>query len=77
MQPHLIWMDMRIPVMDGREATRRIKATEQGQQTVVIAVSAGVLAGRWLRRLRAQAVSRTGDRGLPGQASGCTLCWGG
>ncbi|WP_420473485.1 ATP-binding protein [Noviherbaspirillum sp. ST9] len=39
-QPHLIWMDMRMPVMDGREATRRIKATEQGQKTIVIALTA-------------------------------------
>jgi len=39
-QPHLIFMDMRMPVMDGREATRYIKATPQGQQTVIIALTA-------------------------------------
>ncbi len=44
-QPHLIWMDMRMPVMDGHEATQRIKATAQGQQTVIVAVSASVLSG--------------------------------
>jgi CheY-like chemotaxis protein len=38
--PHLILMDMRMPVMDGYEATRRIKATEKGKQTPVIAVTA-------------------------------------
>ena len=40
--PHLIWMDMRMPVMDGYEATRRIKDTPQGQQTVVVALTASV-----------------------------------
>jgi CheY-like chemotaxis protein len=43
-RPHLIWMDMRMPVMDGHEATRRIKATAEGQQTVIVAVSACVLS---------------------------------
>ena len=38
--PHLIWMDMRMPVMDGYEATRRIKAHLQGQATVIIALTA-------------------------------------
>ncbi len=39
-QPHLVWMDMRMPIMDGHEATRRIKATTQGQATVVVALTA-------------------------------------
>lgn len=39
-QPHLIWMDLRMPVMDGHEATRRIKATARGQSTVIIALTA-------------------------------------
>jgi PAS domain S-box-containing protein len=39
-EPHLIWMDMRMPVLDGSEATRRIKATEKGQDTIVIALTA-------------------------------------
>jgi signal transduction histidine kinase/ligand-binding sensor domain-containing protein/CheY-like chemotaxis protein len=41
--PHLIWMDMRMPVMDGYEATRRIKATTRGQGTAIIAVTASAL----------------------------------
>lgn len=39
-QPCLIWMDMRMPVMDGHEATKSIKATIQGQSTVVVALTA-------------------------------------
>lgn len=38
--PHLIWMDMRMPIMDGHEATRSIKATVEGQDTVVVALTA-------------------------------------
>jgi len=41
--PHLILMDMRMPVMDGYEATRRIKATVKGQATVIIALTASAL----------------------------------
>ncbi len=42
-EPHLIWMDMRMPVMDGYEATRQIKSTIKGQATAVIALTASVL----------------------------------
>ncbi|PKP46889.1 MAG: hypothetical protein CVT94_13225 [Bacteroidetes bacterium HGW-Bacteroidetes-11] len=38
--PHLILMDIRMPVMDGYEATRRIKATEKGTQIPIIAITA-------------------------------------
>jgi len=39
-EPHLIWMDMRMPVMDGHEATKHIKATTRGQATVIVALTA-------------------------------------
>ncbi|NJK68293.1 MAG: PAS domain S-box protein [Microcoleus sp. CSU_2_2] len=39
-EPHLIWMDMRMPVMDGYEATKRIKEHLKGQATVIIALTA-------------------------------------
>jgi signal transduction histidine kinase/CheY-like chemotaxis protein len=39
-EPHLIWMDMRMPVMDGYEATKQIKTTIKGQATTIIALTA-------------------------------------
>jgi CheY-like chemotaxis protein len=38
--PHLILMDMRMPVMDGYEATKRIKSTAKGVQTPIVALTA-------------------------------------
>ncbi|MBE9046777.1 response regulator [Pleurocapsales cyanobacterium LEGE 10410] len=38
--PDLILMDMRMPVMDGYEATKRIKSQPQGKKTVIIALTA-------------------------------------
>jgi PAS domain S-box-containing protein len=38
--PHLIWMDLRMPVMDGYEATRQIKSQPQGRETVILALTA-------------------------------------
>jgi signal transduction histidine kinase/ActR/RegA family two-component response regulator len=41
--PHLIWMDIRMPVMDGLQATQRIKASEAGAQTRIVAITAHAL----------------------------------
>lgn len=42
-EPHLIWMDMRMPVMDGYEAVKYIKGTTKGNATAIIALTASVL----------------------------------
>lgn len=39
-EPHLIFMDMRMPVLNGYEATQHIKSTTKGQATVIIALTA-------------------------------------
>ena len=39
-RPHLICMDMRMPVLNGREATRRIKSMDDGKSTIIIALTA-------------------------------------
>ncbi|MCP4111837.1 MAG: response regulator, partial [Desulfobacteraceae bacterium] len=39
-KPHLVFMDIRMPVMDGYEATERIRSTTKGQDTAIIAVTA-------------------------------------
>jgi signal transduction histidine kinase/DNA-binding NarL/FixJ family response regulator len=42
-EPHLIFMDMRMPIMDGYEATTYIKSSTKGNATAVIALTASVL----------------------------------
>lgn len=42
-EPHLILMDMRMPVMDGYEAIKRIRSDIKGQATAIIALTASVL----------------------------------
>ncbi|MBE7383632.1 MAG: response regulator [Leptolyngbya sp. SIO1E4] len=46
-QPHLIWMDMRMPKMDGYEATRRIREAERDRAlspTIIVALTATAFA---------------------------------
>ncbi|AFY87146.1 hybrid sensor histidine kinase/response regulator [Chroococcidiopsis thermalis] len=42
-EPHLIWMDMRMPVMNGYETTEYIKSHLKGQATIIIALTASTL----------------------------------
>jgi signal transduction histidine kinase/DNA-binding response OmpR family regulator len=43
-RPHFVWMDFRMPVMDGAEATRRIRALPGGTEVKIAAVTASAFA---------------------------------
>ncbi len=43
--PDLIFMDLKMPVMDGWEATRRIRALDVGKDIPIIALTAQAMAG--------------------------------
>ena len=44
-KPDLILMDMRMPVMDGYEAIRRIRTTREGKKTPIVAITASTFEG--------------------------------
>ena len=52
-QPQVILMDISLPVMDGWEATQRLKADAQTRQIPVIALTAHAMAGDRDRALAA------------------------
>ena len=52
-KPDLILMDMNMPELDGWEATRQIKALEEGRDVPVLALTAHALAGDKERALQA------------------------
>jgi PAS domain S-box-containing protein len=52
-KPQLVLMDLRMPGMDGYEATRKIKARPGGKDTVIIALTASTLGGDYPHALKA------------------------
>ena len=52
-RPDLIWMDIRMPVMDGLEATRRIRACKGGSEVRIVALTAHALEEERLEILKA------------------------
>jgi signal transduction histidine kinase/CheY-like chemotaxis protein len=51
-QPDLIWMDMRMPVMDGLTATGQIRQLAGGKKTIIVALTASVFQDEQARLLK-------------------------
>jgi signal transduction histidine kinase/CheY-like chemotaxis protein len=59
-RPHFIWMDWRMPVMDGLEATRSIRSLTGGHDVKIVALSASVF-----KEEREQILSAGADDFIP------------
>lgn len=51
--PHLVWMDRRMPVMDGIEATQRIRKLPDGKGVKIVAVTASAFSEQRTEMLNA------------------------
>ncbi len=52
-QPDLIWMDMRMPVMDGYEATAKIRQLSGGHKVKILALTASAFVEQYLSIIEA------------------------
>jgi CheY-like chemotaxis protein/anti-sigma regulatory factor (Ser/Thr protein kinase) len=52
-RPHLIWMDHRMPIMDGDEATRTIRSLPGGKDVKIVAVTASAFSEQRTELLKA------------------------
>jgi signal transduction histidine kinase/CheY-like chemotaxis protein len=51
-KPHLIWMDMRMPVMDGYEATAKIRQLNSGDKVKILALTASAFKEQHQKMLK-------------------------
>ncbi|MBL8254342.1 MAG: PocR ligand-binding domain-containing protein [Candidatus Competibacter sp.] len=70
-RPHFIWMDQRMPEMDGLEATRRIRVLEGGREVRIVALTASVFADQHEEMLAAGMDEIVGKPYRPQQLFDC------
>ena len=76
-RPHLILMDFRMPVMDGHEAIRRIRAMPGGEGTRIIAVTASAMDDNRQELMEVGADDFIGSRSVsPSYSRRCARTWG-
>ena len=64
-RPDLILMDIQLPIVDGYEATRRIKSNPALREIPIIAVTSYALSGDEARRALRDATGMWQNRSVP------------